>query len=282
MNFAFALLMAMAPGAASPGDSTSVAGCLPASDPGGLWVQVETVRVYHHKALYELIDGGATLFEEYGFTAVATATYESKGRGELSAEVYQMTDHGAALGMFSSLASGARDPGPDPGIIRYSGEYYICLCRGPFLVTITARDPSDWDTLTAKRLLAAIIPRLQGPSDVPVVVSVLESAGHTAIVYLRGPLGLQNHAPPWFTQAVVAREVGIGRQGSTTTIVAKLPAEMPAGIMAERLAAATAGQPIVLGREHRWIIAAHGGTVDSCTLAVEKLTSLIRASKLEE
>ena len=70
------------------------------------WVLEESLRVYEGNGLYELVDGGATLYLEYGFVR-AFALRFARGQSRISVELYQMSGTEAAYGIFSYLAAGS-------------------------------------------------------------------------------------------------------------------------------------------------------------------------------
>ena len=296
-------LLTMGSPVAASADTLSVARYLPESDDGGRWEQLQPVQVYRGRELYDLIDGGAVLYEEYGFTAAAATSYAKKGGGAVSVEIYEMKDEGAAFGVFTSVTGGLRDPGGRPGAIRFDGEYFLCFCKGRFFVTLTAQELDKWDAPLAASLLLDIGSRLPAASmDLPAPAMILESVfpSETPIVYMRGPIGLQSHAPAWFTRMVKGAEFGTSRTGSMITILAKTASEGEAAGVASRLAGlpgisvsrpgATywvgtyAGpnsgiQPLAFAAERGWVVLTIGATSDSCQSALNSVRSRLRARR---
>ncbi|MCC6397518.1 MAG: hypothetical protein IT282_10915 [Bacteroidetes bacterium] len=294
-----ALLTAGAPVAASA-DSLSVAQYLPGSDTGGEWEQLQPVQVYRGTELYDLVDGGAVRYEEYGFTAVAATSYAKKGGGAVSVELYEMKNEGAAFGIFTSVTGGLWKAGGKPGVIRFDGEYFLCFGEGRFFVTLTAQEVDRWDVSLAGSLLVEIQSRLPGPSGgVPLPVVILDSvfSSETSIVYMRGPIGLQSHAPSWYTRIAKGGEFGATRTGSMTTILAKTASEREAAEFVARLevvpglrfadsgAAPRAGTyegrdtgvlPVTLGTAENWLVLAIGATPDSCASACSSVLDALR------
>ena len=294
------LLVMGAPVTASA-DSLSVARYLPGSDAGGEWEQLQSPEVYRGRELYDLIDGGAVLYEEYGFTAAAATSYAKKGGGAVSVEIYEMRDEDAAFGVFTSVTGGLRNAGGRPGLIRFDGEYFVCFCKGGFFVTLTAQELGKWDAPLAARLLFEIESRLPGaPTSLPAPALILESVfpPPTPIVYMRGPIGLQSYAPPWFTRMVKGAEFGTSRTGSMTTILAKTASKSEAAGVAFRFAGMpgisisrpgttywagtyagpNAGiQPLAFAAEQGWVILTIGATSDSCQSALDSVRTKLRA-----
>ena len=64
-------------------------------------------EVYYGDDLFDLINGGAEIYFEYGFVKVASQNYsEMKGNTSLRVEIYEMTDPEAAYGIFAFTAMG--------------------------------------------------------------------------------------------------------------------------------------------------------------------------------
>jgi hypothetical protein len=68
------------------------------------------VRSYAGEELFELIDGGAPLYFEYGFLAASAARYRGVPRGTVAAERYVMRSEGGAFGLYSYLSAGSGHP----------------------------------------------------------------------------------------------------------------------------------------------------------------------------
>ncbi|MCK5878626.1 MAG: hypothetical protein KAH24_02535 [Holophagae bacterium] len=116
-----------------PGLTASVPTVIP--PPG--W-QVESRKVYSSENLYGHINGGAELFLEFGFKELQ-AVRLTRGKVQLSVEMYRMTEVLSALGIY--LAKCAPET-PMAGVIpRNSGDrYQLAMVRGSWFIFINNFD----------------------------------------------------------------------------------------------------------------------------------------------
>ena len=84
--------------------------------------------------LYGHIDGGAELFHEFGFDSLIVQRYE-KGKEELDLEIYQMSSHASAVGIY--LMKVGRETPVEGVNVRNSGSAsQLSLVRGAQFVQI--------------------------------------------------------------------------------------------------------------------------------------------------
>ena len=158
------------------------------------WAPSARAEVYQGEALYEYIDGGAEIYQEYGFREVAVQDYKNQAGHTVSLEVYLMVSPAAAYGIYTFKTTGE---GRAPGWGGVEGEieaYYLNLWRGSFLVTITGLDESP-ETLAGLMALGQVMAaKLSGSVERPVFVEGLPRAGLKpgSTKYFRGRLGLNN------------------------------------------------------------------------------------------
>jgi len=160
--------------------------------------------------LYIYIDGGAEIYNEYGFRRVLAQDFENKdGRG-VTLEIYEMTDPAAAFGIYSFQTSGKGRPagiGTDGEI----EEYYLRFWKGPYLVAVTGFDSSGQakgDLLEGVIAVAkAAGARMKTAGGRPDFCAALpqEWTG-PGFKYLRGVLGLNNVYPLFPTDVLKFRE----------------------------------------------------------------------------
>jgi hypothetical protein len=166
-------------------------GLLPADTSG--WHLIETPRSFVGDELFSMIDGGAALYQEYGFDRAISGKYEDgAGRG-IDVEIYAMSDAGAAYGIFSITALAGEHPiqlGDDGEL----GEYFVVFRKGRRVVTISGQS-SDTTTMEAvKRIGRAVEMRIDSGGAAPPLVRQFESvvAPGSRPVYLRGVIGVGN------------------------------------------------------------------------------------------
>jgi len=200
----------------------SLVECFPDSGQAGSWTITDSLCIYRGKDLYLLLDGGADLFEEYGFLQVGSTVYTDELGVAVTVEVYEMTNPAAAFGIYSLLTveGGVKI---EIGQEATEGEYYIQVWKGRFLVTITARDADRWVKDPARELARAIERRLEGGSRKPDLAEFMSGADSTyqGIVYLRGGLGLANAWTFWYGNIVRLTEGVTGRSGSGNSLIVR-------------------------------------------------------------
>ena len=103
------------------------------------WKPTGSPRQYVGEDLFLLINGGAEIYNEYGFKRVITREYKNVNGKPINLEVFEMTDSSSAFGMYSFKTgkSGKNIPVGNNGLLE---DYYINFWTGRFLVTLTVFD----------------------------------------------------------------------------------------------------------------------------------------------
>jgi hypothetical protein len=226
----FALLAALALGA------PLAAVEFPANGFATGWKRSGPVETYGPAALYNVIDGGAELFLEMGFSDLRIQKYEGAG-AEIAVEAYRMESAAAALGIY--LLKCSRES-PLPGIdARNSGDrFQFAILKNNYFIFINnfggREELQEVMTALAQQVIAGI------PAGEPVrELDALPAAGLVpgSALLLRGPYSLQAVytlgegdvlllAGGPFAAAAVYRD-GEGREH--TLIVASYPDDAAAG-----------------------------------------------------
>jgi hypothetical protein len=154
------------------------------------WSPAGACEKYGPAGLYNVIDGGAELFLEMGFTDLRVQKYRGSGE-EIAVEAYRMENAAAALGIYLLKCSHET---PLPGIAgRHSGDrFQIAMLKGNYFVFINNFSGRDdllpVMTVLANRVAAAI------PPGAPVreldILPAADQVPGTALL-LRGPYSLQ-------------------------------------------------------------------------------------------
>ena len=100
------------------------------------WRAAEPARVVRGEELFDLIDGGAMLYREYGFAAAAARSYEGPASATFQVEIYEMTDTAGAFGIYSVLQSTKGSP-VDVGQEARLYDDYIAVWKGRHYISIT-------------------------------------------------------------------------------------------------------------------------------------------------
>ena len=157
------------------------------------WTAPEPARVAAGTGLFELIDGGAELYHEFGFKRAASWSLETPERSSIQIDLYEMTDAAAAYGMWSLMQTGTYTRGAlGQGSLRFG--YYIAFWSAAYFASITgarsdAATQTEVDRLAAQ--LAALLPR---DGKLPAWFDQLPATGAREREYFRGKIGLSNIA----------------------------------------------------------------------------------------
>jgi hypothetical protein len=79
---------------------------LPADGSVPGWTRDGEPQEFVGEDLYTYIDGGAEIYQEYGFRRVVVQDYESRAGKSVSLEIFEMADPAAAYGIFTFKRSG--------------------------------------------------------------------------------------------------------------------------------------------------------------------------------
>lgn len=152
-------------------------------------------KIYSGDDLFEMINGGADIYLEYGFVKTVSQNYSGlNGNTSLRIEIYQMTDPDAAYGIFASSTMGQQ-------IVEQTGFYvvrgmgYGMMVRGSyFIVASYANLPENLNGNILKRIAEdfnskittyAVLPKLQVSTPPP-------CPDFKQSLYFRGPLALRS------------------------------------------------------------------------------------------
>jgi hypothetical protein len=161
--------------------------------PAAGWTAPEPARTAAGNGLFELIDGGAELYHEFGFKRAASWSLETAERASIQIELYEMTDAAAAYGVWSLMQTGTYTRGTlGQGSLRFG--YYRAFWSGAYFASVTgarsdAATQAEVDRLAAQ--LAALLPR---DGVLPAWFADMPAGTHAQPKYFRGRIGLSNIA----------------------------------------------------------------------------------------
>jgi hypothetical protein len=193
---------------------------LPADGAAPGWARDGEPQEFEGEDLYTYIDGGAEIYQEYGFRRVVVQDYRNAGGRSVSLEIFEMDSAAAAYGMFTFKRSGkGRSLGLGGG-----GEieaYYLNFWKGRFLVTLTGFDeaPDTVDGLAAIGRIADS--KLPDGGETPGLVAALPAKGLRpgSVKYLRGLLGLNNIYPFYTARGLGFTDAVRGLYDSEETLI---------------------------------------------------------------
>ncbi len=165
---------------------------LPASGEIGDWRWAYDPDIYVGEHLFDLINGGAEIYYEYGFSRALACTFENPGGASINLEIYEMNDAASAYGIYSFKTGDSGRPLAlgGGGVLE---EYYLNFWKGTYLVTLVgfASDRTTIDGLLA--LGSAIDQKIQKGGAPPVLISHLEKEQLRRVKYLKGNFALYNN-----------------------------------------------------------------------------------------
>jgi hypothetical protein len=188
------------------------------------WAPAGATQVFEDQDLFQLINGGAEIYHEFGFRRVLSQDYANAERRSITLEVFEMEDEAAAYGMYSFKSSGRGQP-LELGDEAMIEDYYLNLRRSSFVVTLTAMNAGEDTAQGLVQIARAVAAKIEGDGGVPAIVAVLAAGEPTPqkLHYLRGGLALANVAP--FTAGVRfgMTEGAAGRFSDHTALVLRYP-----------------------------------------------------------
>jgi len=198
-HIAGAMILAIMMGAVvSAQERGPLSGRIPKTSIPEGWTAVGAPQEYEGDDLFIYIDGGADIYQEYGFVRTAVQDYADGGGRSVSLEIFEMTDEDAAFGMYSFKTTGKGEP-LELGQGGQIEDYYLNFWKGRYLFTLTGFDDAP-ETVRGLRAVGKaadlLAPAASGPP--PLLIRRLPAEGQEArsVKYVRGRIGLANIFPP--------------------------------------------------------------------------------------
>ena len=178
------------------GGQAALSGYLPAAGAAPGWAKDGGPQEFAGEDLYTYIDGGAEIYQEYGFRRVVLQDYKNGSGKSVSLEIFEMETPEAAYGMFTFKRSGKgkRVPLGSGGELE---DYYLNFWKGRFLATLTGFDGTAETVAGLLAVAGAVDAKIRDKADLPDLVAVLPERGLKpgSAKYLKGLLGLNNVYP---------------------------------------------------------------------------------------
>lgn len=194
--------------------------CLPTEDELGDWTPVGDPQTAVGEDLFLLINGGAEIYYEYGFSQAVIQGYTNKNEKSINLEMYEMEDSESAYGAYT-FKTGRKGQEVALGNEGMLEDYYLNFWKGNFVVTLIGFD-TDRETQEGLMALAGMIEeKIVEQGSKPHLANVLSEAGFTksGITYLEGGLALYNRYE-FDTQNVFGVKKGvIGERGDLKIFV---------------------------------------------------------------
>ena len=161
--------------------------------PGNImdWKMKGEPEIYKGDDLFLYINGGADIYQEYGFKEVSSVEYEKEGTGRISVEIYNMNDPVSAFGIFSFKTEGKWKESRN-GNLYCPEDYYQNILAGNYLITITSIDVNE-ETKKGVRVFRKIFEeKISGNSPIPRIINLFNQEKFKKRIYFEGDLGLMN------------------------------------------------------------------------------------------
>ena len=156
------------------------------------WKIQQGPEIYEGEKLFDLIDGGADIYFEYGFTQVVSADYYDQAQNITQAEIYEMTDASAAYGIFS-LSQQSVEWGNAFGQLSVVTNDYIAFWKDKYYVNISWSSRQEPKSKPMETLASLINANIQATGAYPDLLTRFKALDATKrAVFMRGNLALSN------------------------------------------------------------------------------------------
>jgi hypothetical protein len=195
---------------------------LPADNAASGWTKDGELQEYEGEELYTYIDGGAEIYQEYGFRRVIIQDYKNAKGKSVSLEIFEMGSPAAAFGMFSFKRSGS-GKAVALGAGAELEAYYLNLWKGRFLITLTGFDEAQETIDGLMAVAGSVDSKIRDAGEAPGLIGALPENGLRtgSVKYLRGLLGLNNIYPFYTARGLAFTEAvkGVYENGATLLIL---------------------------------------------------------------
>jgi len=184
------LITALAAAQQAPGNLT---GYLPASGEVGGWKLGDAPKTYRGDELFLMINGGADIYHEYGFSQVMQAEYVDESGKSINLEIYEMENPASAYGIYT-FKIGETGKRLSIGQEALLQDYYLNFWKGNLLVTVIGLDAEKETVKGVVALAKAVDARIANTGERPELADLLlrEPFGVSHPKYIRGTLGVMN------------------------------------------------------------------------------------------
>jgi hypothetical protein len=159
--------------------------------------EITRSEYFDGSALYGLIDGGADLYFEYGFTKALVQEIRWQGN-TFRVEIYQMNDNMGAFGVFSISR---RNQGQLDSMAQYASQtpHQIRIASGPLYISIANDGGTTLEQSLSRQLAQNIVGKIHASEfqSPKLFTTDLFKPFSNNLKLIRGKLGLQNGFPMW-------------------------------------------------------------------------------------
>ena len=261
------------------------------------WFPADSTEFATGDDLYLMIDGGAEIYHEFGFVSAGYRRYNTVQGQTVNLEIYEMSDPGAAYGMFS-FKTGKSGKDFRSGCQGWLESYYLNFWGGNYLVTVVALDTGTQGIPGLERISQAVSARIGCKNQRPDITGLLPPEGlqPAGIKYIRGNLGLFNQYQFDRRNIFGVKDGVIGIYSGFKLMIFQYRDQEESGkwyqtaigqIKTNTLfkncrqkteyfeADDLSANKVILGKTERWILAAVGKDFDKLQIGLEKIKSTL-------
>jgi hypothetical protein len=157
------------------------------------WERDAAVRSFQGDDLFMMINGGADIYHECGFSQVVAASYFDEAGETVKVEIYEMKDPAAAYSIYTFKSGDGGKELPLGQAARLQ-DYYLNFWKGDLLVTLVGSSSEGQALQSVLDIARAVDGKIDRTGEVPGLAQALTS-GSVALSdakYVRGPLGVMN------------------------------------------------------------------------------------------
>lgn len=188
------LLMFFLPGAACSGFSItgdSLKMLLPSAQEIAPWRQADSLRIVAGDQLFELIDGGADVYLEYGFKQAISVRYKDDNEHSVSLEIYEMNDTAAAFGIYSFNSSMSGKP-VNAGNEGKAYDDYLQFWKDRYFISLAGSDTALLTRHAIQVIAESVDKKIPGKGDPPALLQCLPAEDLQQNKFFKGLLGLSS------------------------------------------------------------------------------------------
>ena len=156
------------------------------------WKMTSEPEVFIGDNLFDLIDGGADLYLEYGFDRVISAHYADPSLNNIQVEIYEMIDASSAYGIFS-ITQQTLEWSNQYGNLSTVNQDYISFWKSKYYVILSWSSRQHLDEPLLAKLANMIGQKIPDEGNYPnLMQSFQEADPGKKVIYLKGNLALSN------------------------------------------------------------------------------------------
>jgi hypothetical protein len=156
------------------------------------WTISQEPQIYAGDQLFELIDGGADIYLEYGFAKVVSVQYKDPSQNNIQVEIYEMTDAPSAYGIFS-ITQQVAEWSSDYGTISAVNDDYISFWKSRYYVNLSWSSRQHIDKPLLVKIAGLVDGKIKETGNYPDLLKDFSSDDSgIKTIYLKGNLALSN------------------------------------------------------------------------------------------